>query len=362
MNTKTLPVVAYDPSRHGTALFQFIAKVLGDEVCAKRRRVIETMHAAMPGRDRTPIRHVLMDGDRVAGTLGYMPADFWVNGRRVPARFTHDLLVDPDYRGGGLGRVIVGHARERGDFFPGGMWMTDPCCKIHLDCGFDEAAPLVTYSLVLAPEEFLARRASSSLKAFAGRAALTANRVFALGRARREAARASLRDVKRFDPAMDGAWEKLAAGYGITRVRDAAYLNWKYSDHPSLAYRNLVALRDGEPAGFLIWRLAPPGAAEKRAIVADFLTAKNDAATLRHLVARVVVDSASAGMDSVSLLTTQPWAAAAARSLGLLPRAARNTWVVAGWRNVIPQDWLAHTEAWHVCLGDSDGDIWTGSI
>lgn len=358
----TLPVVPFEPAQHGDALFRFIAKVLGETACAKRRRVIETMHTTMPGHERFPLRHVIMDGDKVAGTLGYMPADFWIDGKRVAARFTHDLLVDPEYRGGGLGRVIVDNARALGDFFPGGMWMTDPCRKIHVTCGFDEATPLVTYSLVLNPAAFVARRGMTELMGIAGRAALTATRLLALRRARREAARATLREVPRFDPALDDVWEKLASGYGITRVRDAAYLNWKYTDHPWLAYRSLLALRAGEPAGFLVWRLAPPGAAEKRAVVADFLVAKNDAASFRQLMARVILHAESSGMESLSVLTTQPWAAAALRAFGFLPRAERNSWVVAGWQKVIPAESLRDTDAWHVCLGDSDGDLWTGSI
>jgi GNAT superfamily N-acetyltransferase len=359
MSGKALPVVAYEPDKHADGLFRFIQKVLGDEMCARRRRVIETMHTTMPGHDRFPLRHVILDGERVAGTLGYMPADFWVGGKRLPVRFTHDLLVDPDYRGAGLAKLIVDNARELGDFFPGGMWMTDPCRKIHVTCGFQDATPLVTYSLVLDPASFVKRKGMSRLKGIASRAALGVARTFALRRARGVASRAALREVSRFDPAMDDVWNELAAGYDITRVRDAAYLNWKYSDHPALAYRNLIAMRGDRPAGFAIWRLAPEGAAEKRAVVTDFLVARNDAETFRNLMARIVVDAASAHMETVSVLTTQPWAADALRALGFMPRAERNTWVVAGWRDVIPADALQDTTAWHVCLGDSDGDIWT---
>jgi GNAT superfamily N-acetyltransferase len=362
MNKKTLPIVAYQPELHADALFRFISKVLGAEMCERRRRVIETMHTTMPGHDRFPLRHVIVDGDSIAGTLGYMPADFWVKGERVAVRFTHDLLVDPDYRGAGLGRLIVDNARALGDFFPGGMWMTDPCRKIHVDCGFKDATPLVTYSLVLDPAAFVTRKAMSGIKGFVSRTALSFNRTLALARARRLAGNSSLREVERFDPAMDAVWETLARGYSITRVRDAAYLNWKYSDHPSLDYRNLIATRDGAPSGYLVWRLAPAVAEEKRAVVVDFLTARNDAGTLRRLIARVVAEAHAAGMESVSVLTTQPWAASVVRGLGFMPRAARNTWVVAGWQGVIPVEWLSDTTAWHVCLGDSDGDMWTGSI
>lgn len=362
--TKSLPVVAYDRDRHEAALMRFTEKVLGAEICARRRRVIDTFHERMPGRDRLPLRHVIMDGDIVAGTLGYMPADFLVKGERVRARFTHDLLVDPEYRGGGLGKLIVQNAHDQGDFFPGGMWMTGPCYKIHLSCGFDDAPVLTTYTAVLNPAAFIARHGFPRLKAAAGRVGLGLSRMVTLRRARDLVARAgaSIDTPARFAPALDAAWLALAEGYGVTRVRDAEYLNWKYADHPVLDYRLLVANDGGAARGYMIWRPAPAGVKETRAVIADFLVEKGDARTLRRLAARVLVDAAAAGIDAVAVLTTQAWAAGALRGLGFLPSSHRNVWVVAGWRDLIPPGWLHDLDPWHVCLGDSDGDMWTGSM
>ena len=360
----TLPVIAYDHEQHRAALDRFTEKVLGAEVCARRRRVIDTFHANMPGRERVPLRHILVDGDRVAGTLGYMPADFLVKGRRVPARFTHDLLVDPEYRGGGLGKVIVGHAQSLGDFFPGGMWMTGPCHQIHLACGFDDVTPLTTYTSVLDPASFAARRKFSVARAAASRAGLGLARAAALEHARTLVERdgASLQLADRFDPSLDPVWLELAATYDVTRVRDAAYLNWKYADHPTLDYRIVIASAHGRPAGYLVWRPAPAGAEETRAVIVDFLVQRDDARTLELLAARALADAAAAGIDSVAVLTTQSWAARALRRLGFLAGRNRNLWVVAGWRDLITPNWLVDLNHWHVCIGDSDGDMWTGSM
>ncbi|HEU4929605.1 MAG TPA: GNAT family N-acetyltransferase, partial [Candidatus Krumholzibacteria bacterium] len=158
MSTIPLSVVAYERNVHEPAYLRFIEKVMGADECEHRRRVLASMHERMPGRERTPLRHVILDGDRVAGSLGYMPADFLINGERVAVRFTHDLLVDPDYRGQGLAKLVVENARMLGDFFPGGMWMTDPCYKIHLACGFDDMPALTTYTLALDPISFLAQK------------------------------------------------------------------------------------------------------------------------------------------------------------------------------------------------------------
>ena len=148
----------------------------------------------------------------------------------------------------------------------------------------------------------------------------------------------------------------------MTRVRDAEYLNWKYVDHPSLDYRALLASRDGRNTGYIVWRPAPAGAVETRAVIVDFLVENRDASTLQLLAARVMLDAAAQGIDAVAVLTTQAWAAGALRALGFFPSRTRNAWVIAGWRDLLPAEWLRTHEPWHMCLGDSDGDIWTGTM
>lgn len=357
MSTARLPVVAYQRDVHEPAYLQFLARVLGEEECTLRREVLATMHERMPGRERVPIRHVVLDGDRVVGSLGHMPAEFWIQGQRHPVRFTHDLLVDPEYRGlRGVGLSLITFARACGDFFPGGMWMTHPSFRLHEICGFSAVKPMTTYTLVLDVNAFVARKGMGAAKAGAARLSLGLAGAWALRRAR--GTQRGVQSVDRFEASLDPAWERMARSYGITRVRDAAYLNWKYADHPHLRYQQLVASRGDEVAGYAIWRTSSEHEQERRAVVADFLVEKGDATTFRTLMARVIVDAREAGMESLSVLTTQRWAARALLAFGFLPRGSRNTWVVAGWQDRIPAAWLREHAPWHVCLGDSDGDMW----
>jgi len=355
-----LPLVPYAREIHESALIRFLSGAFDEPRLESRRRILDWIHEAMPGRDRTPLRHVIVDGDRLAASMGHLPADFLVNGRVVAARFTHDLLVDPRYRGQGLAKRIAENALRPGEFLPGGLWMTEPCYKIHLASGFTDMKRLVTQTLVLDPRAFAARKGLSGVRAWTARAALAAARARALRAAKTEnrAAGPSVRALEVFDPGMDGSWRRHLEGYGVGRVRDAAYLNWKYCRHPNLPYRALVAEGDGELAGYLVWRPAAASDPERRALVVDFLVANGDTSTLRRLLARAVVDADASGAAVLSMLTTQPWAIHLLRSLGFFPRGERHTWVVAGWQGVIPEAWRRDHAAWHLCLGDSDGDLW----
>jgi len=363
MPNPELPLVPYEQDQHEAGLMALLAKYHGQAKQESRKRVVDWIQERMPGCEQTPLRHVIVDGGRIAGTMGHLPAEFLIGGVRVPARFTHDLLVDPDYRGHGLAKRLVSHALQTGEFFPGGMWMTGPCYQIHLACGFTDMPPLASLTLALDPDVFLNRKKLSILKRAAAKVALGANRSKALKQARAFGRNAvwTIRTVEAFDPALDATWVKLLGTYGIGRLREAAFLNWKYASHPNLSYRLLLAERFGSVAGYLIWRLAPDGAEEKRAAVTDFLVPRGAVEPLSALLSRVILDAAVTDTEAISVLTTQPWAAELLRKFGFFPKGEKDGWVTANWESILPPDRFLAPDQWHVCMGDSDGDIWTGS-
>lgn len=363
MTNGKLDLVPYDPVKHRAALLQFLREAFAPDKLERRVRVLEWLQDHMPGRERTPLRHVILNGDRVAGSMGFLPSEFLVDGRIVSARFTHDLLVDPTYRGQGLAKRIVQNALGPGEFLPGGMWMTDPCYRIHLACGFDDVRPLTTHTLVLDPKTFANRKGLRGLRGGLSAAGLNLLRDRGLRRARRLHGKSrdlAVRAADRFDPSLDDLWRDMLSTYGAGRLRTADYLNWRYADHPCLDYRLCLAEREGSVAGYIVWRLAPEGSREKRAVIVDFLVAREDAESLGRLISNAVVDASDAGMETVSVITTQSWAVKILRSMSFLPRKERHTWVVGCWREHLPEKWLSDHSPWHICLGDSDGDLWTG--
>jgi hypothetical protein len=355
-----LHVVPYQRERHEPTYIELLARHFGPDEAERRSRVLAWIHERMPGREHAPLRHVVEDRECVVASMGHLPADFWILGERVPIRFTHDLLVDAGYRGlPRLGRKLMVNALATGARVAGGLWMTDASYRLHVNAGFESLEPLTTYTLVLDPADFVAQRNMSRAQGFAVRYALEAMRRRSLARASATLGRggSSVADVERVDPAQDDLWEQFSSGYAITRARDSAYLNWRYADHPNLAYRFALATTGGTPSGYMVWRSSGDG--ERRAVVPDFLTAKKDVGTFELLLAHVIVHAASACCTSVSIMTTQRWVVRALREFGFHPRASRNTWVVGNWEDRVPRRWIGEHSMWHVVLGDSDGDMWS---
>lgn len=357
-------VVPYEKEKHAAAYLRFLEKVLGPEKFATRRKAVAWLHEGHPfGASRPPIRFVVPDGGEIAGSMGHMPADYVIKGERVPVRITHDLLVDPAYRGQGIAKKIVDNSKATGDFYPGGMWMNVPCYKIHRACGFDDVVSPTTQTLVLDPAEFARRQGLGVLKRAAAVPALSFIRSRAIRKARAvpdSDAGIEVRDVPEFDSTLDGAWLSMTKSYEIAACRDAAFLNWKYTRHPVLKYRLVVARQKGTPRGYIVWRMPLAGGKEDRAVIVDHLVARGDLEALQAMTATVILEARGGGAESLSVMTTQPAAVKLFRSFGFLPRRGSHSWVIANWENRIPREWLGALDPWHVTLGDSDGDFWTG--
>lgn len=355
-----LRVIPYERAQHEPTYLELLGRFFGPEETERRRRVLAWMHDRMPGNERAPLRHVVVDQGRVVASMGHLPGEFWVYGERVPIRFTHDLLVDEAYRGfPRLGRKLIVNALSSGACMPGGMWMTEPSYRLHINAGFETLKPLTTYTLALDPSIFVSQKRIAAAKGMVARWALESARLRSLARANRTLARAadSVASVQRFDPSLDDAWMRFGISYGITRARDAAYLNWRYVDHPNLKYRIALASSNGVSAGYMVWR--PSAEGEKRAVVPDFLVAKDDATAFERLLSHVIVEASAAKCVSLSIITTQPWVARVLGGFGFRPRNSRNTWVVANWDGRVPKEWIGEHATWHVVIGDSDGDMWS---
>ena len=94
-----------------------------------------------------------------------------------------------------------------------------------------------------------------------------------------------VRRVERFPAALDRLWERaLRPEAGVTIVKDASYLNWRYADCPDVAYVRLLAESrlTGRPLGAAVLRLG--WFAEPIAPLVELLVPSRDAAVLRLLL------------------------------------------------------------------------------
>ncbi|MEM7305543.1 MAG: GNAT family N-acetyltransferase [Planctomycetota bacterium] len=163
-----------------------------------------------------------------------------------------------------------------------------------------------------------------------------------------------VRTVAGFDEETDALWGRVRGELGAAIVRDSAYLNLRYRDHPRVDYRLLEArdaasgalrglaiLRDGgwDPGvGTLSEWLVPGG--DEEAELALTAAAVDDARARRH---RALVAWFPAPAPQFQRFQ---------RAYGFFAHPTPYQLVVRNWRNGIDRRWLH--ERWYQTMGDVD--------
>jgi GNAT superfamily N-acetyltransferase len=200
-------------------------------------------------------QQLLLDGDRIVGILGSLPWPMQIDGRRDLGQYVVNLLLDPAYRGQGLGQLLV-----------------ETVCagsRCTVASGYNEAT-LPMYERLGRVHHWRLRRYVRTLDAQTTEDLLRASpRFTALGDVARRRTVEGVRQsaatspappgpdcqrVERFGGEWDDAWEAMRKGYGFTTWRGADFLNWRYIDYPFPLYQCYTLRAEGRITGLLVVR------------------------------------------------------------------------------------------------------------
>jgi hypothetical protein len=164
-----------------------------------------------------------------------------------------------------------------------------------------------------------------------------------------------VRVIRHFDESFTKLWERLRARFDFAVRRDAAYLNWKYILAPHVRYVIAALLRDGEAAGYAVYRHVqePRG---RVTLLVDFLADPDDAEGITTLFRWIDREARAADSDKIRTFAMHEGFRKVLRKSGYY--AVKSTMEFVAKVNALsltPAFYNA-TDAWHVTLGDSDQD------
>jgi len=214
---------------------------------------------------------VAMQAERCLAVYAVLPQRCQLEGEPCLAGLQTDLAVDPDLRGGlGGSRLIlaVGETYQRtylGDGRKLEWGFPEPhlqrVCLAHLKVGVLRDVNL----LVREPEP----------------APVAAPPGF------------EVRTIARFGPDLDRLWSRVGPALGTSTIRDTRQLNWRYADHPDVAYTLLEARSAGALRGVAVVRA---GGLDPRPLsLMDWLVPDEDEECEAALLAEVCAQAARRG-------------------------------------------------------------------
>jgi GNAT superfamily N-acetyltransferase len=206
--------------------------------------------------DRRSGQHVAVDGTRIAGIMGALAWPLQVGGARELGEYNVNLMVDPAYRGRGLGEQLLAQVSSgyrysvSSGYTPRSQSLYTRLGRIHhwrmrrlvKVLARDKVEQLMEHARALVPvSDQVANAYRDRIRDSASAAPLRRGR--------------GMHRVLRFHQRWDDTWEVIRQRYGFTTWRDAEFLNWRYIDYPYPLYSCYAAGGGTTPAAMTVLRL-----------------------------------------------------------------------------------------------------------
>ncbi|KAA3605687.1 MAG: hypothetical protein DWQ01_18825 [Planctomycetota bacterium] len=224
----------------------------------------------------------------------------WLDGRELPIFHIADVAISPHYRRGiALYRSFIRHVQVQGVLqgvlFGYGGRITEENRKIGKRLvGYEDLMQLETLERRLSLRMAVSKRVGHAL----GEAAGAVGSAFYKARYRGSHGSWTVEEAEKvgFGPEYDRLWESLRERHRICLVRDAAVLNWRYSENPASGFHLFEAKnQSGDLSGFLVMRVYSEGDA-KLALVLD-LQDQGEAAMAQALLEGATAAAVHQGCD-----------------------------------------------------------------
>jgi hypothetical protein len=290
----------------------------------------------------------------VVGFVGNYPSRLKAPEGILPMAWSTDVCVHPDHRGWGARlakfflnthtkTVTIGTAS--GDAVP---IMARFGCKVV--CRMQSRKRFVRPFRVFRAKGFSIPKAcvyALSARAMGAWRAALAPRLRSHG--------ITIEEIDRFDTRFDDFWNRVCGEYECISVRDSAFLNWRFVECPLSSYRMLAASRNGQLAGFVVFRTERRDGILYGHLV-DLLASRQQPEVLHALVRAAAGALGRAGVDMVacSMSSDQRLYDRVLRAEGFVYRQDGSP-VQWSEKSLGGKDWPERE--WFVTLADSDTDM-----
>lgn len=193
---------------------------------------------------------IVLRGTQVLGMMGAEDVQFLLGSESIPTFSSMDIAVHGDCEGTGLGVWIVQALARR---VRCGITIGSNPSSRHMIVSLLTRLPdRRSYLHGLDFQQFYARRVP--LKLFAAALAMAANATMRLWRRLLPgggSSRFQIRELTRFDAAVDDLAQRARRPQEVTIQRDAQWLNWRLFTNPRARYRVWGAFEGGRLVGFM---------------------------------------------------------------------------------------------------------------
>jgi hypothetical protein len=279
-----------------------------------------------------------------------MPVQLSVAGREIHATWGMDVMVAPERQRQGLGEVLF-RTWDRNVGASLGLGLSDASHRLFQKLQWPHSAPVPCLVKPLSRRALRIPTWPVGLNRFVS--AITLPWVRLVSRTR--PLQGEVQPIRHFDESFTRLWERVGGKFALAVRRDAKYLNWKYIQTPHVRYLVAALRREGEAAGYVVYRHVqePQG---RVTLLVDFLADPDDLQGWLTLLRWVDREARAADSDKIRTFAMHQVFRRGLRRSGYYHMKSTMQLIVKVNAAVVPVGFYDAREAWHITLGDSDQD------
>ena len=297
-----------------------------------------------------PLIWLAREGMTVVGQYATMPVRVAVNGREIDAAWGMDVMVAPERQRQGLGDVLF-RTWDRNVGASLGLGLSDASYRLFQKMQWPDLGPVPCLVKPLSRRALRRPSWPVPINRFVSYVTLPWIKLVA----RTRPLQGEVRPIRRFTDDFTKLWERVRTRVGFAVRRDAAYLNWKYVQAPHVRYAIAALERNGEAAGYVVYRHVqePRG---RVTLLVDFLTDPDDTVGFLTLLRWVDREARAADTDKIRTFAMHDGFRRLLKKSGYYSVKSSMEFVAKINAVDVPPDFYKDTGTWHVTLGDSDQD------
>lgn len=337
-----------DDRRNIEALYR---RVFGTDAAEASRLRWDWQYRRNPNNpEGVPLIWVAREGPTVIGQYATMPVRLSLGGREVDGSWGMDVMVAPERQRQGLGEVLF-RTWDRSVGASLGLGLSESSYRLLQKLRWPDIGPVPCLVKPLTRRAFRRPRWPVALNRLVSAVSLPIVKIAA----RALPLKAEVGTIRRFDASFTTFWESLAPKFDLAVRRDAPYLNWKYIEPPHVRYSVVALQRNGETAGYAVYRhlQEPLG---RVTLLVDFLVDPDDESGLRTLIGWVDREARAADSDKIRCFALHAGFRRVFRRSGYFQVKSAMEFTIKINAVDVARDFYEHTDRWHVTLGDSDQD------
>ena len=329
----------------------------------KRKLLFKWITEENPFKNENATYFLLLEKERVVGMHGHMPLLFSISGQKQNCSIAHDDLLSMDYRGKGLGKIMLKGTIETSESFAGALWFNEPNYRLYLKGGWQDVPNLHSFVKIYNPDIFLEAKIKNQklrkIIAVGLKKLLEFKRVV---KSSNKIEEIKIIQIEMFNEAFDVLFDKISHRFGIMVERNHHYLNWKFVKKPFNIYQRFAAFDNlGELSGYMIIKVEKSGDSVRGNII-DFLFDPDQPEIFNAMIKNSCKQFEKDKVEYIQIISSSPLVSRLLKKNGFIRAKKPIRFMIKNWENLFEKDYVTNIENWYLTNCDGDGDAWTVDI